>query len=244
MMDMYRYVYIPSATSLSDKSSLPEMQSYHPNHENLQNYLSPYEMMHCGASDGYQTASPDSLRSSSPEYISIGAPDTYHVPTFPDSTMTCINTGTGVYKDQPVTEKPKRKYTKKTNVDSKTPSIKIEPNSCVSNSSLIKVESSGFDSHDYSSASEESSISQSNNETCPNNKTSKKRRGKMVPPVVKKKRRLAANARERRRMQNLNTAFDRLRQYLPSLGNDRQLSKHETLQMAQTYITALCELLN
>ncbi|CAD6992451.1 protein atonal [Ceratitis capitata] len=71
----------------------------------------------------------------------------------------------------------------------------------------------------------------------------KKRRGKQISPVIKRKRRLAANARERRRMQNLNQAFDRLRQYLPCLGNDRQLSKHETLQMAQTYIGALGDLL-
>ncbi|XP_049772040.1 uncharacterized protein LOC126153617 [Schistocerca cancellata] len=42
---------------------------------------------------------------------------------------------------------------------------------------------------------------------------------------------------------NLNRAFDRLRTHLPSLGNDRQLSKYETLQMAQTYITALYDLL-
>ncbi|CAG2063417.1 unnamed protein product [Timema podura] len=75
--------------------------------------------------------------------------------------------------------------------------------------------------------------------------TSSKRRSssKMVSPVVLKKRRLAANARERRRMQNLNKAFDRLRTHLPSLGNDRQLSKYETLQMAQTYINALYDLL-
>ncbi|KAH8359670.1 hypothetical protein KR093_008244 [Drosophila rubida] len=71
----------------------------------------------------------------------------------------------------------------------------------------------------------------------------KRRRNKQISPVVKRKRRLAANARERRRMQNLNQAFDRLRQYLPCLGNDRQLSKHETLQMAQTYISALGDLL-
>ena len=61
---------------------------------------------------------------------------------------------------------------------------------------------------------------------------------------VQRRRRLAANARERRRMLNLNTAFDRLRTHLPSLGSDRQLSKYETLQMAQTYITALCDLLH
>ena len=58
-----------------------------------------------------------------------------------------------------------------------------------------------------------------------------------------KKRRLAANQRERRRMNNLNLAFDRLRDVVPSLGNDRKLSKYETLQMAQTYIQALNELL-
>ncbi|XP_014219631.1 basic helix-loop-helix transcription factor amos-like [Copidosoma floridanum] len=70
-----------------------------------------------------------------------------------------------------------------------------------------------------------------------------RRTGKAVSSVVVRKRRLAANARERRRMQNLNKAFDKLRAYLPSLGNDRQLSKYETLQMAQSYITALYDLL-
>lgn len=64
-----------------------------------------------------------------------------------------------------------------------------------------------------------------------------------VSPVILRKRRLAANARERRRMQNLNQAFDRLRTFLPQLGQDRQLSKYETLQMAQSYIAALYDLL-
>lgn len=66
----------------------------------------------------------------------------------------------------------------------------------------------------------------------------------ILPPEVTKKRRLAANARERRRMNSLNDAFDRLREVVPSLGNDRKLSKFETLQMAQTYINALNELLS
>ncbi|VVD05266.1 protein atonal-like [Leptidea sinapis] len=70
-----------------------------------------------------------------------------------------------------------------------------------------------------------------------------KRRGRATSAAVLRRRRLAANARERRRMQNLNKAFDRLRGHLPSLGADRQLSKYETLQMAQTYIAALYELL-
>ena len=59
-----------------------------------------------------------------------------------------------------------------------------------------------------------------------------------------KKRRLAANARERRRMDMLNKGFDRLRTVLPGLGPERQLSKYETLQMAQSYISELQELLD
>lgn len=86
----------------------------------------------------------------------------------------------------------------------------------------------------------------------------------VIAPEVLKRRRVAANARERRRMNNLNFAFDRfvilknllnlinlkrifflyrLRDVVPNLGNDRKLSKFETLQMAQTYIAALNELL-
>lgn len=75
-------------------------------------------------------------------------------------------------------------------------------------------------------------------------KTQGRKRNKHVSSTVVKKRRLAANARERRRMLNLNRAFDKLRMYLPTLGNDRQLSKYETLQMAQSYITALNDLLD
>lgn len=71
----------------------------------------------------------------------------------------------------------------------------------------------------------------------------KQRTGRDVTDGVRKKRRIAANARERRRMDNLNKAFDRLRSVLPQLCDDRQLSKYDTLQMAQTYITTLADLL-
>lgn len=37
--------------------------------------------------------------------------------------------------------------------------------------------------------------------------------------------------------------FNRLREVVPKLDADYKLSKYETLQMAQTYITAMCELL-
>ena len=71
------------------------------------------------------------------------------------------------------------------------------------------------------------------------------RRRNQNPPAqeVIKKRRTAANARERRRMHGLNDAFEKLREVVPCLGSDKKLSKFETLQMAQTYISALQELL-
>ena len=64
-----------------------------------------------------------------------------------------------------------------------------------------------------------------------------------LPESVMKKRRLDANARERRRMDQLNQGFDRLRTVLPGLGPETPLSKYETLQMAQEYINQLSQLL-
>lgn len=64
-----------------------------------------------------------------------------------------------------------------------------------------------------------------------------------VTPDVMKKRRLAANARERRRMNSLNDAYDKLRDVLPNIGPDKKFSKYETLQMAKTYMDHLRTLL-
>ncbi|EDW02665.1 protein lin-32 [Drosophila grimshawi] len=66
----------------------------------------------------------------------------------------------------------------------------------------------------------------------------------MLSPTVQKRRRQAANARERKRMNGLNEAFDRLREVVPAPSIDQKLSKFETLQMAQSYILALCDLLD
>ncbi|KAJ8670714.1 hypothetical protein QAD02_001973 [Eretmocerus hayati] len=79
----------------------------------------------------------------------------------------------------------------------------------------------------------------------PRKSSSSRRRSRDIPPspTILKRRRLAANARERRRMNGLNDAFDKLRDVVPSIGADHKLSKYETLQMAQTYINALAELL-
>uniref|UniRef100_A0A4W4ETS2 BHLH domain-containing protein n=1 Tax=Electrophorus electricus TaxID=8005 RepID=A0A4W4ETS2_ELEEL len=57
------------------------------------------------------------------------------------------------------------------------------------------------------------------------------------------RRRMAANARERKRMQGLNTAFDQLRKVVPQWSQDKKLSKYETLQMALSYIMALNHIL-
>ncbi|XP_060071795.1 basic helix-loop-helix transcription factor amos-like [Ylistrum balloti] len=75
--------------------------------------------------------------------------------------------------------------------------------------------------------------------------SSSRRRNSLTPGrEVLRKRRLAANARERRRMESLNVAFDKLRDVVPSIGDDQKLSKYETLQMAQSYINALKDLLS
>lgn len=150
--------------------------------------------------DGWQTPSTDSLRSSSPEFVSLSAPK--YLP---------IN----LEIQNEITNYPlKREYasdSENTSSDCTTSSMAVE-------------------------------IPVKNENLKPG--TRKQRRSKQIAPQIKKKRRLAANARERKRMQSLNDAFDRLRQYLPSLSDDRQFSKHETLQMAQSYISALCDLLD
>ncbi|RWS18670.1 neurogenic differentiation factor 1-like protein [Leptotrombidium deliense] len=62
-------------------------------------------------------------------------------------------------------------------------------------------------------------------------------------------KRLKANARERRRMNCLNGAMDKLRESLPiSFNNNdlckKQLSKIDTLRFAKNYIIVLTEMLN
>ncbi|XP_031836639.1 atonal [Nomia melanderi] len=115
--------------------------------------------------------------------------------------------------------------------------------SVISNSSSISDRIADGDSEDDVEMSDGPDHIRADTVEIDGNREVVRRRGKYVSSTIVRKRRLAANARERRRMQNLNKAFDRLRAYLPSLGNDRQLSKYETLQMAQSYITALYDLL-
>jgi hypothetical protein len=69
-------------------------------------------------------------------------------------------------------------------------------------------------------------------------KKSQKRNSANVDLETRKRRRLSANKRERKRMEIMNAAFDRLRAVLPSPGA-KQLSKYDTLLMTQSYIRAL-----
>ncbi|KAE9419976.1 hypothetical protein Angca_005780, partial [Angiostrongylus cantonensis] len=56
-------------------------------------------------------------------------------------------------------------------------------------------------------------------------------------------RRDKANARERRRMNNLNDALEHLRMLLPSVPDEPKMTKIETLRVAQGYITFLSSIL-
>ncbi|VDM19080.1 unnamed protein product [Wuchereria bancrofti] len=61
---------------------------------------------------------------------------------------------------------------------------------------------------------------------------------------TKQIRRSKANARERRRMHNLNEALEKLRRILPQLPDEPKLTKIETLRMANKYIYALRQILS
>lgn len=286
-MDMYRYYYIPC------KEEMP-IDGYLGNYENAllpTNSGGGYTIAPSrygetiGYSDGWHTPSPaSSLRSTSPEYMSLNSPPIYGiVPNIKSEPLITIpnsidNMTTAVKVEKTI---KKRNYTKKIKL-STTAALELKQENIVvddqhlqqhhqpheltqhhslpmfddmTSSDLMdedddddgdSTDDMNYDDiHSHVKSSSSSPIINNNGliQDSDENINGKKRRGKQVSPVVKKKRRLAANARERRRMQNLNQAFDKLRQYLPQLGNDRQLSKHETLQMAQTYITALYDLL-
>ncbi len=66
----------------------------------------------------------------------------------------------------------------------------------------------------------------------------------MVGKEQKRYRREDANKRERARMHTVNSAFDHLRQLVPTYPSNRKLSKIETLRLACSYIQDLTKLVN
>jgi Helix-loop-helix DNA-binding domain len=205
--EMYQqqFYYTPGLFKSNEMFSVAGDENLSPNHfvKMESNFSKPVNVINQSAfSDGWQTPNSDSLRSSSPDFVSLSTQK--YLPIN-------LEVQNEVIKNYP---------------------LKHEcPSDSENNSSDCTTSSSSLIAGEVKSETSASG-------------TRKQRRSKPILPQIKKKRRLAANARERKRMQSLNDAFDRLRQYLPSLGEDRQFSKHETLQMAQSYISALCELLD
>lgn len=73
-----------------------------------------------------------------------------------------------------------------------------------------------------------------------NNKKAQKPRRRVATLAQRR----AANIRERRRMFNLNAAFDRLRKKVPSFAYEKRLSRIETLKLAIMYIRFMDDLVN
>uniref|UniRef100_A0A3Q2ZH73 Neuronal differentiation 2 n=2 Tax=Hippocampus comes TaxID=109280 RepID=A0A3Q2ZH73_HIPCM len=71
----------------------------------------------------------------------------------------------------------------------------------------------------------------------------KKRKTSAARQERSKVRRVKANARERTRMHDLNSALDNLRKVVPCYSKTQKLSKIETLRLAKNYILALGEIL-
>ncbi|KAM6268737.1 helix-loop-helix protein 13-like [Porphyrio hochstetteri] len=63
------------------------------------------------------------------------------------------------------------------------------------------------------------------------------------PPSSHPCQRHAANIRERKRMLNINSAFDQLRCHIPTFPYEKRLSKIDTLRLAIAYIALLGEIL-
>ncbi|XP_046468320.1 protein atonal [Neodiprion pinetum] len=213
------YLELPSYTYIKEKNGLPPVST-----------LGALSTSQCLAydhnSDGWHTPSPAaSLRSISPATTSVSS-----------ESETCASQQDKKYKTLLV---PAKNPTTMTNDLLERSVTRIETDKMSSSRQSVVSTSSGGLSDRMDLEESDAEDSDMEQESC----SEPARRGKDVSTTVVRKRRLAANARERRRMQNLNKAFDRLRTYLPSLGNDRQLSKYETLQMAQSYITALYDLL-
>ncbi|XP_044764084.1 protein Fer3-like [Coccinella septempunctata] len=75
----------------------------------------------------------------------------------------------------------------------------------------------------------------------PNSISSTKKPRRRVATLAQRR---AANIRERRRMFNLNEAFDKLRRKVPTFAYEKRLSRIETLRLAITYISFMAELLH
>lgn len=101
------------------------------------------------------------------------------------------------------------------------------------------------------SSSSSSSSERSSQQTKTNKKSATKTKSKQKAAPLSKYRRKTANARERIRMREINSAFEHLRQCVPTSfcetnphNSNEKLTKITTLRMAMKYINTLTNILN
>ncbi|XP_030255852.1 neurogenic differentiation factor 2-like [Sparus aurata] len=108
-------------------------------------------------------------------------------------------------------------------------------------SSRAESEMAGDDDEDDDAEEEECEDENSGDK--PKKRGPKKRKMTAARVERSKVRRMKANARERTRMHDLNSALDNLRKVVPCYSKTQKLSKIETLRLAKNYILALGEIL-
>lgn len=104
--------------------------------------------------------------------------------------------------------------------------------------------SHSFHNHHHKSPSSQSSSAGSNSTQVSSISNPNKPKSKPRRRVATVAQRRAANIRERRRMYNLNTAFDKLRKKVPTFAYEKRLSRIETLRLAIMYISFMSELVD
>ncbi|XP_015238568.1 neurogenic differentiation factor 2-like [Cyprinodon tularosa] len=110
-------------------------------------------------------------------------------------------------------------------------------------SSRAESEMAGDDDDDDDDGEEEEECGDENGGDKPKKRGPKKRKMTAARVERSKMRRMKANARERTRMHDLNSALDNLRKVVPCYSKTQKLSKIETLRLAKNYILALGEIL-
>ncbi|XP_034050118.1 neurogenic differentiation factor 2-like [Thalassophryne amazonica] len=121
-----------------------------------------------------------------------------------------------------------------------------EPDEPCEGSSRAESEMAGDDDEDdddEEEEAEEEECADENGAEKPKKRGPKKRKMTAARVERSKVRRMKANARERTRMHDLNSALDNLRKVVPCYSKTQKLSKIETLRLAKNYILALGEIL-
>ncbi|XP_017877237.1 pancreas transcription factor 1 subunit alpha-like isoform X4 [Ceratina calcarata] len=96
--------------------------------------------------------------------------------------------------------------------------------------------------YDENSSDSESAYGSDQENHARERQSSRRNGGSVKSPRQAVQQRQAANMRERRRMQNINDAFEGLRAHIPTLPYEKRLSKVDTLKLAIGYIKFLNEL--